>query len=323
MHTTQPGLRAHQATLARAIACSGTALHSGAEITLTLKPAPADHGIVLRRTDLGTRASRDIPARYDHVVDTRLCTVLANPEGARVATVEHVLAALAGAGIDNALVEVNGPEMPIMDGSSEPFTFLLGCAGVVIQPATRRYVRIERPIRVSEGDSAVELSPGTGRAIEVEIDFTSGAIGRQLAALDLACEDFSAVAPARTFGFAHEVEAMRQAGLARGGSLANAIVVEGDRVLNPEGLRSHDEFARHKLLDAVGDLALAGAPILGLYRGVRPGHRINNLALRGLFADPEAWSFVEGPDLEASPAPADQPESITAMEGPRPLRRIA
>jgi UDP-3-O-[3-hydroxymyristoyl] N-acetylglucosamine deacetylase len=279
-----------QQTLKTAIGCVGVGLHSGQRVRIELAPAAPGSGIVFRRTDLGL----DIPARYELVTDTRLCTLLALPERpeARVGTVEHLLAALAACAVDNALISLDGPEIPVFDGSAAPFLFLIDCAGRVAQEAPRRAIEVLRPVRVETGEAFVELRPGRlpGLDLSVSIEFAATAIGRQALSLRLSEPAFRAeLAEARTFTLAEEVEAMRQAGLARGGSLENAVVVDGARVLNPGGLRRADEFVRHKLLDAVGDLSLAGLPIHGRFLGHRPGHGLNNRLLRALFADPANW----------------------------------
>ena len=295
-----PLVTSRQQTLKAPISCAGIGLHSGRKVAMTISPAGIDHGIVFRRTDLGV----DLPARFDHVADTRLCTVLAN-HAARIGTVEHLMAALAGIGIDNALVEVDGPELPILDGSAQPFVFLLDCAGQITQAAPRQMIEILRPVRVSEGDGFAELRPASsGFELSVAIDFPAAAIGRQAVSLRLTPESFRAdIAPARTFAQLAEVDALRRAGLAQGGSLENAIVVDGTRVLNPGGLRSPDEFVRHKLLDVIGDLALAGAPIQGRFIGHRMGHALNNTLLRTLMADPTAWQLAPQVALSHSTPP--------------------
>lgn len=292
----------HQQTLKAPISCVGVGVHSGRRVALTLAPSGPDTGIVFRRTDLdgaGPASSAcDIPARFDLVSDTRLCTVLSDPADPRrsVGTVEHLMAALAGAGIDNARIEVDGPELPILDGSAAPFLFLIDCAGIVTQPALRGRIEVLRPVRVSDGDSFTELLPEDGSdtlEMSMSIDFTASAIGRQTLALALSPDSFrDNLAQARTFALAEDVARMHEAGLGRGGSLDNAVVVDGARVLNPAGLRMADEFVRHKLLDAVGDLALAGAPIAGRFVAHRSGHALNNQLLRALFADTRAWRRV-------------------------------
>jgi len=291
-----------QRTLKASIGCVGLGLHSGQRVSLMLRPAPAGHGIAFRRTDLGI----DIPARFDHVVDTRLATVLAldGDEAARVGTVEHVMAALAGSGIDNALVEIDGPEPPVLDGSAAPFVFLIDCAGVVEQDAPRAVIDVRRVVRVSEGDAFAELRPAhpgsIGLDMALSIDFAAAAIGRQALSLSLTADSFRReLARARTFTLADEIERLRASGFAKGGSLDNAVVVDQARVLNPSGLRMPDEFVRHKLLDAVGDLALAGAPLRGRFVAHRSGHALNNRLLRALFADGAARRQLAAEPLSA------------------------
>jgi len=280
-----------QRTLKSAICCVGTGLHSGQRVLVTLRPAEADAGIVFRRTDLGT----DIPGRFDHVVDTRLCTVLAAPgrPDARVATVEHLMAALAGCGITNIVVELDGAELPVLDGSAAPWMFLLDCAGTVVQDAAVSVVEVLRPVRVSDGVAMAELRPGTGLHIALAIDFDASAIGRQALSLHIGADTIRhELSEARTFTQMHEVASLQAAGLAQGGSLDNAVVVDGARVLNPGGLRMQQEFVRHKMLDAVGDLALAGVALHGRFIGHRSGHGLNNRVLRALFADPANYRIV-------------------------------
>ena len=282
-------------TLKAPIGCVGVGLHSGHRAAVTLRPAAAGTGIVFRRIDLG---GVEIPALFDRVVDTRLCTALGEGE-ARISTVEHVMAALAGTGIDDAIVEVDGPEVPIMDGSAAPFVFLIDCAGIATTAAPRAVIEVLRPIRVEEPNGAfAELLPGRESAFDatLEIDFPNTAIGRQELSLRISERSFrDALADARTFTLAEDVARLRSVGLAQGGSLANAVVVDGPLVLNPGGLRHADEFVRHKLLDVVGDLALAGAPLRGRFRGSRSGHALNNRLLRALFADASAWRFAGQP----------------------------
>jgi len=286
-----------QQTLKAPISCVGVGVHSGKRVKLTFRPAAIDHGIVFRRTDLGM----EIPARFDRVVDTRLATVIADGE-ARISTVEHVMAALAGCGIDNAVVEVDGPEPPILDGSAAPFVFLLDCAGMVAQEAQRGTIEILKPVRVSDGDAFAELRPAIpgmpGLAMALSIDFPAAAIGRQALSLHVTTASFRAeLSHARTFALMREIEQLRAAGLALGGSLDNAVVVDEARVLNPAGLRMPDEFVRHKLLDAVGDLALAGSAIHGRFVAHRSGHTLNQRLLQALFANRAAWREVEPAQL--------------------------
>ncbi len=282
-----------QTTLWQAVQCSGIGLHSGKAVSLTLRPAMTGTGIRFRRTDLAAEAAW-IDARWDNVIDTRLCTVIGNDKGAYVGTVEHLMAALAAAGVDNAIVEINAPELPAMDGSSAPFIFLIECAGLRSLRSPRAMLHIRKPVRVSEGDKFAALQPCAYPDMDVEIVFDDPVIGTQRKRMALSGMRFKGeLARARTFGFAHEVEYMRQNGLALGGSLDNAIVVDGGSVLNPDGLRYHDEFVRHKALDAVGDLYLAGGPIVGRYVGHQAGHRLNNLVLRALFDDAGAYEWVD------------------------------
>ena len=282
-----------QRTLKSAIHCKGVALHSGDRITMTMHPAEPDTGIVFRRTDVAGKGA-EIPARWDRVVDTRLCSVIGNDEGVTVGTVEHLMAALAGCGIDNVIIELSGGEVPIMDGSSEPFVFLVECAGVVEQNKPRRIIRILKPVAVEDGACRAELRPSDRFSVDMQIDFESAAINQQRILLRVVNGAFcKELARARTFGFLHEVEAMQSAGLAKGGSLENAIVVSGDKILNEDGLRFDDEFVRHKALDAVGDMYLTGHQIVGSFVGHRSGHALNNKLLQALFADPEAWAYDE------------------------------
>jgi UDP-3-O-[3-hydroxymyristoyl] N-acetylglucosamine deacetylase len=291
-----PAENGRRRTLKAPIGCVGTGLHSGRRVALTLRPASAGTGIVFRRTDLG----RDIPALFDRVVDTRLCTAIGEGE-ARISTIEHVMAALAGSGVDDAVVEVDGPEVPIMDGSAAPFLFLIDCAGIVTTAAPRAAIEVLRAVRVEEPSGAfAELLPGREPAFdaELEIDFPNTAIGRQALSMRVSPLAFrDGLADARTFTLAEDVARLRAAGLAQGGSLANAVVVDGPLVLNPGGLRRPDEFVRHKMLDVVGDLALAGAPIRGRFRAARSGHALNNRLLRALFADAAAWRFTGLPAM--------------------------
>jgi UDP-3-O-[3-hydroxymyristoyl] N-acetylglucosamine deacetylase len=280
---------AAQQTLKTAISCRGIGLHSGRKVTMTLHPAPPGSGIVFRRSDAGA----EIAANWANAIASPLSTVLSNGEGITVGTVEHVMAALGGAEIDNAVVELDGPEVPIMDGSAAPFLFLIECAGIVRQDAARRAIKVLKPVRVAEGDAVVELVPDHGFAMSFTIDFDNPLIRRQT--LCIACDagTFKAeLSRARTFGLLDEVIRLRAAGLLRGGSLDNAVVVSGTAVLNRGGLRYADEFVRHKLLDAYGDLYLAGGPIIGRFRGVRSGHAHTRRLLAALFGDAGAWCYT-------------------------------
>jgi UDP-3-O-[3-hydroxymyristoyl] N-acetylglucosamine deacetylase len=307
-----------QGTIKTDIQMTGIGLHTGAPVSMTLKPAPADHGIVFVRADLPA-GDNVIPAMWDRVTDTRLCTVISNEQGASVGTIEHVMAALRGCGIDNVVVEIDAPEVPIMDGSAAPFVAAIEEAGRVAQSLPRRAIRVLKDIVVRDGDKEVRLSPSVISTFTARVIYPNPDIGDQSFTLELFNGNFKHdVADCRTFGFLKEVEALRAAGLARGGSLENAIVLNDDGVMNPGGLRCGDEFARHKVLDAVGDLYLAGGVIMGAYHGVRGGHAMNNLLLRALFADPSAWDVV---DLFVEIDPADariyaapaRPASVSAL----------
>lgn len=286
-----------QQTLKSSIHCSGTGLHSGREVRLTLHPAPVHHGLVFRK------GRSLIPAHWSRVVDTRMCTVVADDDGNSIATIEHLMAALAGLGIDNAVIEVDGDEVPAMDGSADDFVFLIEKAGIERQSVRRRGVRVLKPVDVSAGLAQARLEPADAQIFTLDVDFPSQAIGRQSMEMTLSPARFrSDISRARTFGFKKDIEALQQNGLALGGSLKNAILVDGDKVANPEGLRFEDEFVRHKILDAIGDLALAGLPVIGRFRGYRSGHALNNQVLRALFADDKAYELVElGSDLVLEP----------------------
>jgi UDP-3-O-[3-hydroxymyristoyl] N-acetylglucosamine deacetylase len=287
---------ASQRTLKTAIGCRGVGLHSGQKVTMTLCPAPPGTGIVFRRTDAGA----EIRASWANTAESALCTVLSNGEGISIATVEHLLAALAGAEIDNAVVELDGPEVPIMDGSSAPFVFLIECAGIVEQDAARRAIKILKPVSIVEDGAAAALAPDHGFSMSFEIDFDNPLIRRQDLCVAFKTGTFKeALSRARTFGLLDDITRLRAAGLLRGGSLDNAVVVSGEEVLNRGGLRYADEFVRHKLLDAYGDLYLAGGPIVGHFRGVRSGHAHTRRLLAALFADAEAWC----PTTITHPAP--------------------
>jgi UDP-3-O-[3-hydroxymyristoyl] N-acetylglucosamine deacetylase len=283
--TTSPS---RQHTLAAPAIFAGVGLHSGLHVRVAVRPAPAGAGVVFVRTDLG--GDNRIACRGDMVVQTRLNTVIANEAGASVSTIEHLMAALAALSIDNVVVELDGPEVPIMDGSAEPFVQLLDRAGRRRQETERRYIEVLEPVEVIDGDKRASLMPSAQFEVAFEIEFASGAIGRQK--VDLVVDEDSfreELSDCRTFGFVQEVEALRQAGLARGGSLDNAVVIDGDEILNPEGLRRPDEFVRHKALDAVGDLYVLGHPLLGRFEGVKAGHALNNLVVRALLERPHAW----------------------------------
>ncbi len=284
-----------QQTLAASVHCEGISLHQGTTVHMTLSPAPENHGIWFKRTDIEDVAQAMVKADYRNVSDTRLCTVLENAYGVKVSTVEHLMAALWGCGVDNATIEIDGPEVPIMDGSSEPFVFLIECARVVEQDAPRRVVVIDAPIVVQIGTSVAILQPSEeGFSLDVEIDFPHEAIGRQRYTFASTEAGFrQSVARARTFGFLKDVEALRSIGLARGGSLANAVVIDDDGIMNEDGLRHPDECARHKALDCMGDFFLAGCHIQGHVKISRPGHAINNKLMKALFARTDCWHYAE------------------------------
>jgi len=280
-----------QKTLKNRIKCSGIGLHSGASVSMTLNPAAPDTGVVFRRTDLPGQPL--VRARYNQVSDLRLCTTVSAGEGISVGTVEHLLAAFAGLGVDNVLVDIDGPEVPVMDGSAAPFVFLIECADLIDQVAPRRYLKILKTVEVREGEASATLLPADGFSMGFEIEFKNPIIGRQSADFRLEAGRFKAeLARARTFGFVQEVEQLRAMGLARGGSLENAVVLGHDRILNDDGLRYDDEFVRHKALDALGDLYLAGGPIIGRYEGSRSGHALNNRLLQAVFADRGAFAWT-------------------------------
>jgi UDP-3-O-[3-hydroxymyristoyl] N-acetylglucosamine deacetylase len=284
-----------QTTLGDRTAVCGIGVHSGLPVTLTLHPGDAGTGVVFLRCGADGRPEREIRAHAGSVTATELATVLGDASGPGVSTIEHIMAALCGLGVDNAIVELDGPEAPIMDGSAQPFVEAIDQAGIVTLAAPRRYTKVLKTVRVAMGDAYGELRPhATGFRVEVDIDFAHPQIGRQSLALDIEPWIFRReLARARTFGFMRDVAKLWSAGYALGATLENTLVVTDNRVLNPEGLRYPDEFVRHKMLDAVGDLALAGAPILGAYRSVRGGHKLNHAVLCALVADPTAWTVVE------------------------------
>ena len=286
-----------QTTLRRRCVLTGHGVHSNAPVTLTLHPAEPDSGIVFLRTGLPDGATRRIEAKWSRVSATDLCTVLGDVSLGSVSTVEHLLAALAGLGVDNVLVEVDGPEIPIMDGSAASFVAAIDKARLRVQSAPRRFLKVLKPVRIEHGRSFSELRPAeSGFTLDVEIDYPVEAIGRHRKVVALTPTSFRReISRARTFGLLRDVERLWKLGFALGSSLDNSVAVDGDRILNPEGLRSSDEFVSHKMLDAVGDLALAGASIVGRYSAFCPGHKMNFLVLQALFADRSAYSFVEAP----------------------------
>ncbi|MFT6050432.1 MAG: UDP-3-O-[3-hydroxymyristoyl] N-acetylglucosamine deacetylase [Halioglobus sp.] len=290
-----------QRTLRNAIKATGVGLHTGEKVYLTLNPAPINTGIVFRRVDLSPTV--EIPARAENVGDTKLSTSLV-VDGERVSTVEHLLSAMAGLGIDNAFVDVSAPEVPIMDGSAGPFVFLIQSAGIEEQNAAKKFIRIKREVTVEDGDKIASFLPFEGFKVSFTIDFDHPVFRDRIAHAEV---DFSStsfvkeVSRARTFGFMHEIEYLRSQGLARGGSVDNAIVVDEYRILNQDGLRYDDEFVKHKMLDAIGDLYLLGHSLIGEFRAHKSGHALNNASLRALIAQPDAWEMVTFDDEATAP----------------------
>jgi UDP-3-O-[3-hydroxymyristoyl] N-acetylglucosamine deacetylase len=296
-----------QRTLKNVIRATGVGLHTGDKVHLTLRPAAPDTGIVFRRVDLEPPV--EIRACPHNVGDTRLSTTLVNGD-VRVSTVEHLLSAFAGLGIDNAYVDLSAPEVPIMDGSAGPFVFLIQSAGIEEQGRPKRFIRVKRPVEVRDGDKFARFEPYDGFKVEFSIDFDHPAFNDRAkrAQVDFSTASFvKEISRARTFGFLREIEQLRQQNLALGGSLDNAVVVDEYRVLNEEGLRYEDEFVKHKILDAIGDLYLLGHTLIGAFKGHKSGHALNNQLLRALVADPQAWAEVVFEDTATAPAIYPQP----------------
>lgn len=292
---------AYQQTLANSAICAGIGVHSGERVRLSLKPLSENSGIVFNRTDVAS-GQGVIAAKGDLVFDTQLGTKLKNEHGVTLSTVEHLLSAVYGLGIDNMLIEVDGPEIPIMDGSSELFADLILQTGIKSQSALKKSLRILQPVHVKDGVKSASLLPvkDDGFHLDATIDFKNELIGRQRVEFELTPKTFqNDIAFARTFGMTHELEYLRSMGLGRGASMENAIAVEDNKVLNPEGLRSEDEFVRHKVLDAIGDLALIGLPVIGRYVAEQPGHSINNQLVRALLSDPSKWVLESHSHVEA------------------------
>ncbi|WP_149195492.1 UDP-3-O-acyl-N-acetylglucosamine deacetylase [Luteimonas suaedae] len=299
-----------QRTIKNIIRATGVGLHSGEKVYLTLRPAPVDGGIVFRRVDLEPVV--DIPARADLVTETMLCTGLTRGAG-KVMTVEHLMSALAGLGIDNLFVDLSAPEVPIMDGSSGPFVFLLQSAGIVLQDAPKRFIRIKRPVEVRDGDKIARFEPYDGFRLGFTIEFDHPAIptAQSRAVVDFSTEAYiREVSRARTFGFMRDLEFMRERNLGLGGSMDNAIVLDEFRVLNDDGLRYANEFVRHKILDAIGDLYLTGHPVLGAYEGHKSGHALNNKLARALMAERSAWEEVTFSDDAPAPLVYGAPAAV-------------
>ena len=291
-----------QRTLKKAISATGVGLHNGEKVTLTLRPAAVDTGIVFKRVDLPQ--PNEILATPSAVHDTRMCSAL-EANGVRVATVEHIMSALAGLGVDNVYIDIDAAEIPIMDGSSGPFVFLLQEAGLLEQAAAKKFIRVKKIVEVVEGDKWVRFEPYHGFKVDFTIDFNHPVFEQSgnNVKIDFAVDSYiKEISRARTFGFMHEVEYLRSNGLARGGSLDNAIVLDEYRVLNSDGLRYDDEFVKHKALDAIGDLYMLGHPILGAFQAYKSGHALNNKLLRALLADAEAWEYITFEKAEDAPS---------------------
>ena len=287
--TVEPGLR--QRTLAGSTVFAGIGVHSGQRVRVALRPAPVGHGVVFVRSDV-TGCDNPIPAFAEYVASTQLNTEIRNAAGVSVSTIEHLMAALAALGVDNAVVELDGAETPIMDGSAQPFLDILDRIGVREQDAPRRSIEIVERVEVRSGDKWAALSPAAGFQVAFELQYASKAIGTQRIDLEVTEDSFrTELAAARTFGFAHEVESLKALGLAKGASLDNAVGLDGDLILNPEGLRIEREFVRHKAMDAVGDLYTLGAPVIGRFESVKGGHALNNALCRALLAQPSAWRW--------------------------------
>jgi len=285
-----------QTTLREQVSIAGIGVHTGSPVAVTLHPAEADTGVVFWRIGIDGQKDRELSANFRSVTASEFATVLGDRNGPAVSTTEHVLAALFGLGIDNAIVEVDGPEVPIMDGSAAPFVDAIDQAGVTTMSARRRYIKVLKPVRVNADDGCYgELRPHLrGLRIETEIEFNHPLIGRQQFALDVEPNLFRReLARARTFGFMRDVTKLWSAGYALGASFENTVVIAAERILNAEGMRFPDEFVRHKAVDAIGDLALAGAPLMGAYRSVRGGHKLNHAVVTALMADPSAWTYGE------------------------------
>jgi len=296
-----------QRTLKNIISATGVGLHTGEKVYMTLRPAAPNTGIVFRRVDLDEPV--EVPARPEFVGDTQLSTTLVKDK-VRVATVEHILSAFAGLGIDNAYVDLTAPEVPIMDGSASPFVFLVMSAGIVEQNAAKKFIRIKQPVRVEDGDKWAEFEPYDGFKISMEINFNHPVFedASQRAELDFSSTSFvREVSRARTFGFMRDIEKLREQNLALGGSHDNAVVLDDYRVINEDGLRYHDEFVKHKMLDAVGDLYLLGHGLIGAFSGYKTGHALNNQLLRKLLADSEAWELTSFEEDDRAPIPYTAP----------------
>jgi len=281
-----------QKTINSKVSCNGVGLHSGVNATITLIPAPIDNGIVFRRTDIGDEKGI-VKANYKNVTETNLGTTITNEFGTKVSTIEHLMAAIWGCGIDNLFVDISAPELPIMDGSSEPFVFLLECAGINVQDKPRRLIEVLKTVKVQDKDKMIEVSPAADFSINLHIDFDHKHVQKQSFDYKSTYSSFkNDICRARTFGFKHEIEQLYKMGLAKGGSLSNAILIGDDGVINEEGLRYPDELVKHKTLDFIGDIYLAGYYILGQFNGFKTGHGINNKILHALLSDETSWRLV-------------------------------
>jgi len=308
-------LSARQRTLADALEFSGFGVHSGAPVTLVIEPAAPDSGYTItRRLDTGRKVG-PVPVHFSRVTRTTLCTTIDLGDSVSVATVEHVISALSGMGVDNAHLILTGSECPIIDGSAAPFVQGIQSVGLMVQPAPRRYIKIMRQVLVRNNEASAALEPYNGRQLDLEIDFDSRVIGRQRMIFDWTLRKyFEDVSRARTFGFVRDAKVLRQAGYALGSSMENSITVHEDKILNPGGLRYEDEFVRHKLLDAIGDLALCGLPIYGRFRSYKGGHALNALVLQGLFASEANYEIVTADQLPvAFDALDDVPEGLSVQ----------
>lgn len=307
-----------QTTLRAPVTLTGIGVHSGAPATICLKPSSVNSGIVFLRQGLEDAPAQLIHAKHTKVSATELCTVIGDGASASVATIEHLMSACAGLGLDNVLVEIDGPEMPIMDGSAAEFVAAIEATGLVGLSAARRYLRVLQPVRVEHGRAFAELLPAkSGFRLDVEIDFDTSVIGRQRKVFDLEAAAYSKeISRARTFGFMRDVEQLWKAGFALGASLDNTVAVGDDKVINPEGLRYGDEFVRHKVLDAIGDLALAGYPIIGEFRSYCGGHRMNVRILEALFADRANYAIVEAEPVYAAPRAVQMAAAAPAAFAP-------
>ncbi len=307
-----------QNTLKKSVKINGIGLHSGVDVHMNIHPANPDHGIVFKRVDITDGKDNLIPARWDHVVDTRLCTVIGNADGVTLATIEHLMAAFRGCGIDNALVEIDAPEVAVMDGSSKAFVDAFEETGLQVQGQPRRAIRILKEVVIEEDGKMTKLSPSAIPVYSGTIVYDNATIGTQSYEMKLVNGNFKHdMADCRTFGLLSDVEMMRSNGLALGGSMDNAVVIDDNGVMNPEGIRCQDEFIRHKLLDAIGDITLAGGLVIGRYESLKGGHALNNKVLRKLFEDDSAWEivdlFVEVDEADASVYEAKSRKSTVAV----------